>query len=260
LSIVNKYKVDAHWIDAYFFGIPRVAINDKDINEDSWVTMKSKKLFFYLLLNKDRKANHDVLIDALWPDSSYKNGSNNLRKALQHIKQPLKSFITNKDELIKSGRRFYQIPRDISVQLDVNEFQDLIKQAKNLKKQNKKYRRYLRKALSLYKDGFCTGWYESWVEDMRHFYTGLYEECLTMMADLAVSKKSNKEAITLYKKLLKLNFMNEEYHRKLMRVYSAVNKVKEIIKDFNQLKKTLKKELDSKPQQETIKLFNSLNH
>ena len=62
MSVIGKFELDAHWVDAYLFGIPEVALDDKEILDASWTTMKSKKLFFYLLLHKDERVNHDVLI------------------------------------------------------------------------------------------------------------------------------------------------------------------------------------------------------
>jgi DNA-binding SARP family transcriptional activator len=220
--------------------------------------MKSKKLLFYLLLHREEKINQDILIDALWHSASYKSGGDSLRKALQHTRQILKSTVAGKGDFILSGRGFCQISSNVSVWLDTEEFQNLVKRVKMLNEQHGIYEDYLKKALSIYKDGFAIGWYDSWVEEMRRHYQGLYEECLTMMAELSFSKNKFKEAINWYKKLIKINFYNEEYHRKLMLAYSKVKRYREIIKDFERLKKMLKEELDTEPQQVTTALYKSL--
>jgi DNA-binding SARP family transcriptional activator len=258
MSIIKKSKLDFHWIDAFLFGVPKVVINDCEVHDETWKTIKSKKLFFYLLLHREKKVTQDCLISALWKKASYKSGTDSLRKAIQYIRQILKSGKKKKLDLIISGKGLYQISPEISVRLDIEEFQNLVKQVKNLKHENEKYEDYLKKAISTYREGFAVGWYDPWVEDLRLFYQGLYEDCLVMMADFYFGKNKFKEAIIWCKRLISFDFYNEEYHRKLMRAYSKIGRYKEIIKDFEQLKKILKKDLSSEPQEETVRLYKSL--
>jgi LuxR family maltose regulon positive regulatory protein len=258
LSIIDKFELDAHWIDAHLFGVPKVTVDEREILEASWTTVKSKKLFFYLLLHKNERVNHDVLIDALWQQASHKSGSDSLRKALQHIRQMYKVVKTGKGELVLSSKGFYQLSPKVAIRVDTEEFENLVKKIKGMDSTDEKFESVLRKAISLYKDGFAPGWYDSWVEDRRRYYQNLYEDCLLMMADYHTENKRYKDAIIFYKKLIAANIFNEEYHRKIMTAYNKVGRYKDIIRDFEQLKKALKKELDSEPQKETVKLYNNL--
>ncbi len=258
MSIIKKSKLDVHWVDAFLFGVPKIIVDDYEIPDDAWKTIKSKKLLFYLLLHKAEKISQDILIDVLWQNVSYKSGSDSLRKALQHVRTIFKSNITKKGDILITGKGLYQISPDISIKLDTEEFQNMVKKAKELKEQNKKYEDCLKEAIALYKKGFAIGWYDSWVEEMRRFYQSMYEDCLIMMADFYSSSKKFKEAIVWYKKLISLNFYNEEYHCELMKAYAKVGMYNEIIKDFKQLRKVLRKELGTEPQQETVALYKSL--
>ncbi len=258
MSLIKKSKLDIHWIDVFLFGVPKVVIDDCEVQDETWKTIKSKKLFFYLLLHWKKKVTQDCLIDALWKNASYKSGSDSLRKAIQYIRQILKSGKKKKLDLITSGKGLYQISPEISVRLDTEEFQNLVKQAKKIKDQGREYEDCLKKAISTYREGFAIGWYDPWVDDLRRFYQRLYEDCLVMMANFYFGKNKFKDAITWYKRLISLDFYNEEYHCKLMKAYSATGKYKEIVKDFEQLKKILKKDLSSEPQEETMRLYKSL--
>ncbi len=258
MSLIKKARLEVHWVDAFLFGTPRVIIDDHEVPDTSWKTVKSKKLFFYLLLHKADKVNQDTLIDALWQNASYKSGSDSLRKALQHVRTIFKSNIITKGDILVRSKGLYQISPQIAIRLDIEEFQERIKKIRKLQEQNKEYESDLKKAISLYKNGFALGWYDSWVEEMRRYYQNLYEDCLVMMADLRFDKKEYKEAITWHKRLVSLNFYNEEYHRRLMRVYSKKGMHKEIVEDFEHLRKVLKKELGTEPQRETVELYKSL--
>ncbi len=258
ISIIKKSPLNIHWLEVFLFGVPRVIIDDYEIQDDAWKTVKSKELFFYLLLHKDEKSTRDSLIDILWHDASPKSGSDNLRKTLQYVRETLRTGVPSGDGLITSGRGLYHISFQSSIWLDVDEFEHFVNKAKGLKEQDKTFRGCLQKAESLYKGGFAEGWYDPWVEERRHYYQNLYEECLSMTADFYFGKKKFKEAIIWFRKLTALNYCVEEYHRKLMRAYAKLGRHEEIVKDFEKLRGCLKKELDSEPQSETIKLFKSL--
>lgn len=260
MSIIKKSKLDIHWIDAFLFGVPKVFIDDCEITDDAWKTIKAKKFFFYLLLHKNEKISFDSIIAAVWPNVSYKSGRYSFRKARQHIRQAFKSNVEGFGDLIVSSKDLYQISTQVSVRLDTDEFQNLVMQSKGLKNEDEKLKSYLQRTLSIYKKGFAVGWYDNWVEDVRHYYQGLYEDCLATLADFYLRKNKLKDAINSYKKLLLLNFYNEDYHRKLMLSYAKLGRYKEIKQNFEKLKEVLRKELRSEPQQKTINLYKSLIH
>ncbi len=236
-SVLKKSKLDIHWVDVFLFGEPKVIVDDIQVQDDAWKTVKSKKLLFYLLLHNEKKVSQDRLIEALWQNASHKSGSDSLRKAIQHIRQIFRSRLARKSDVIISGKGLYQMSPQLSLRLDTEEFQKLFDQAKQLKEENGNYEDDLKNALLVYKEDFAIGWYDSWVEELRRYYQGLHEECLLMLVDMYFNKKRYRETITWLKKLIATDFYNEEYHRKLMRAYFEIGRYKETIKNFEQLKK-----------------------
>lgn len=258
MSLLEKHELDIHWIEAHFFGVPKVMVDDKEILEASWTTIKAKKLFFYLLLHKNERVNHDILIDALWQKASHKSGSDSLRKALQHIRQMYKAEKSSEGDLILSSKGFYQLSPQVVIKLDTEEFENLVKEIKGIEVIDKKCESMLRRAIALYKDGFAPGWYDAWVEERRRFYQSRYEDCLLMLADYQVENKKYKDAIITFTRLISLDAFNEQYHRRIMTAYAAIGRYKDIIRDFELLQKTLKNELNTEPQPETVKMYNEL--
>jgi two-component SAPR family response regulator len=169
-----------------------------------------------------------------------------------------KSVKSGKGDLIVSSKGFYQISPEVLIKLDTEEFESLVKKAKGAATTDREYEHVLREAIAIYKDGFAPGWYDPWVEDRRVYYQGLYEDCLLMLADYHMQKRRYKDAVVWYKKLILLNIFNEEYHRKIMSAYGKSGQYKNIIEDFERLKKVLKKELNSEPHRETVRLYESL--
>jgi LuxR family maltose regulon positive regulatory protein len=258
MSIIKNSDLDIHWVNIDVFGSPRVTIDEYAIPDKAWPTLKSKKLFFFLMLKKHEKVNNDVLIDALWHDASSKSGGDNLRKALQHIRQAFKASSLPDPGIILSGRGYYQVSPQISLGIDAEEFCRLMEQAKSRKEKGEAYEDHAQQALTMYRGDFCTGWYDQWVEEYRRYYKGMYEECLAMVAELQMNKGALKEAIDHYEKLIGIDFFNEHYHRGLMKACAMLKRMDDVVNNYEKLQKKLKDELDVEPEAETTRLYKEL--
>jgi ATP/maltotriose-dependent transcriptional regulator MalT/DNA-binding SARP family transcriptional activator len=257
VGIIKKSKLDIHWIDGFLFGVPKVTVDDHLITEGAWRTVKAKKLFFYLLLHRKERVSSDMLVDALWPDVSRRKGGDSLRKAMQHIREIMGSELGATAELVNSVKGVYEISPSISIWLDVNEFDSLHNRAlKSLDDVEKETA--LQRAMDLYKDGFAVGWYDRWVDDLRRYYQGRYEECLAGLASMYCRKGRYNESAGLSEKLLSVNFLDECYHRQYMETLGRLGRYRDIEGNFEKLKKTLEQELKAEPQRKTIELYKSL--
>lgn len=258
VSAIKKSQLSIHWIDVDFFGVPRIFIDDTEVLDSAWRTIKAKKLLCYLLLRRNEQTTRDTLIEALWPDASPSSGSDNLRKAIQYVRETIKPFAGEGDEVIASSKGVFSASAQSSVWIDTEEFEQLVAQAKQMEPNKTALKVILEKALALYQGDFATGWYEPWAEDLRRHYQHLYEECLNMMARYYTENNKPKDAMTWFKRLVDVNFLDEEYHRSLMKIYAQLGKYKEIRQDFENLKKELYKELKTEPQEKTTRLYKSL--
>lgn len=256
-TTIKKSKFDIHWIDAFLFGVPRVLIDDRVIADDAWRTIKAKKLFFYLLLNKDKKVNSDTLIEALWPGIPLKKGSDSLRKAMQHIREMSELDFAKDRQLVFVGKGLYQIASDISVQLDTDEFDSLYKQMRE-SKDNDARQQLLQIIIDLLKEGFAVGWYDKWVEERRLYYQRVYEECLSALASVYYDKAMYEDTVSICEMLLSLDFLEERYHRLYMSALAKLGRLAKIEGDYEKLKKVLKKQLKAEPQKVTTELYSSL--
>jgi len=257
-ALVRDQRFDIHWIEALFLGTPALIINGRSMSDKAWKTENAKKLFFYLLLHKNKKLSSDHLVDVFWHRASCSTGGSNLRKTIQYMRESLRRMTGKELDIIVSSKRSYSISPSVTIVLDLKEFERLIKQATSLSGDTEEQRVFLQKALSLYKEGFAQGWYDTWVEERRDFYQGLYEECLVMMADSYFCQDKYRQAIVWYEKLISINIYNEQYHCKLMQTYAKLGKFKDIVRDYEKLTKTLKKELGTKPRKETTDLYDRL--
>jgi DNA-binding SARP family transcriptional activator len=198
-----------------------------------------------------------LLVDKLWPNTSYGKGGDSLRKAIQHIREITRSELGVLTELVNSVKGIYQISPNISVSLDVDEFDGLYQRAIESSIEDEKAH-MLKRAILLYGDGFAIGWYEEWVEDLRHYYQSRYEECLATLVRIHFQKEDYQEAVGLAEKLLTLNFLDEDYHRQYMEILGRMGRYGDIKLDFEKFSKMLKKEMKVEPAKQTVELYRSL--
>jgi DNA-binding SARP family transcriptional activator len=257
MGIIKKSKIDVHWIEARIFGVPSLRIDDQAVSDDAWKTLKAKKLLFYMLLQKGERTSGDLLVDKLWPGVTFHKGSDSLRKAIQHIREIAKSVGGATVELLTSAKGVYQIPANIYVYLDSDEFERLHQEAVAASSDEVKEGLF-KKAIDLYGEGFAIGWYEDWIEERRRYLQGRYEECLAALAGVFSRKADYERALDSMEKLLALNFLDEQYHRQYMGILAKMDRCADIQSDFERLRETLKKEMKVDPQKETVDLYRTL--
>ncbi len=158
-------------INVSFFGQPVLEINGEKIPDDVWKTEKSKKLFFYFLLNRDKELPQDKLIEIFWHKAGLKKGYDSLRKAVYYIRKTLKNYGIEDPILVRTG--YYQLTPDLFVYSDIDELDSLLKDYKTIGRLSKEqYRRFLK----FYKDGFARNWYDNWVIEVGDKYKIIFEK------------------------------------------------------------------------------------
>ncbi len=171
-TCLRKYRV-FNVVKVSFFGIPTMEINGEKIRDEEWQTEKTKKLFFYLLLNKDKELAQERLIDIFWQKAGLKKGYDSLRKAMYLIRKTLKSH--GIEEPISVCRGHYYLSPEIFIYSDIDELNALIRDFKTNNRLNKKQYNTI---LNIYKEGFARPWYDNWAIEIGDKYKIIFEEIL----------------------------------------------------------------------------------
>lgn len=258
LSVLKRWEIPYHIVETHIFGSPHIVVDGRKIKGGAWKTSKALKLSCYLCYSHGQMISRDILINALWKETSPRSGAKNLRKAVHHIRQAFESVIPAQDNPVLYKSKKYRLAPDFSVWIDTEAFEELTQQAKKAKRRHDECRQYLIKATRLYQDGIAEGWYDDWIEEIRGYYAKKYEECLMMMVDMLYQKKNYRECVSWCRKLVAHNCYDEEYHMKLWNVQAKLKKFNEIKKDFTGLKHVLRKELHTTPRPRTVEFYNRL--
>ncbi len=136
-------------------------------------TRKVKSLFAYLVMHRDRSHPREQLAELFWGELGADSARNNLRYALSVLRQTLGAYLAIDRQQVRFRAERYE--------LDVEEFEGLITQARSLEGLERERR--LRRAVELYRGGgFLPGFYDEWVIEEQGRLELLYLEALDALA------------------------------------------------------------------------------
>ncbi len=232
----------------------------KPFAADAWTTRRSRDIFCYIATSPHRRVSKDILIDSFWPDEDIETVEKNFHPTISHIRKALNSQQAFKQNFIIFRDGAYQLNSEMSYSVDTEEFERLIADAENAKreKDTHRLRESLEAAFALYRGDFMAGVYDDWAEERRQFYAEQFGRVLTALAKLALNDKRWAGALKYANQVLKLDPFREDIHRLILKVYSSQSKPGSIKKHFEDLQILLKHDLGVEPAVETFKLFHEL--
>ena len=242
---------------ARFFGTPRVAWNDRPIEDRCWPTAKAKKMLFFLICRYPEKSGADQLLETLWPGSGRSAGQNSLRKALQHIRQALASGGADPD-IITAEKGSFGFAPNVVIRRDIDQLK--IQAAKHPEdiKRSRNWRFNLERVLAQTAPGIANGWFDDWLEDLRATYIKWRETGLRQLADYYWKSKKYPEASGCYKKLIGIDPYEESYYRAMMVIAAKKRNCREVKRIYSRLAAWLKSEMSASPQAATTNLYQEL--
>ena len=232
----------------------------KPFGADAWTTRRSRDIFCYIATSPHRRVSKDVLIDAFWPDDDLETVEKNFHPTISHIRKALNSRQAFKQNFIVFRDGAYQLNPELSYSIDTEQFERLIAEAENAKREKDapRLRESLEAAYALYSGEFMSSVYDDWAEERRAFYTEQFGRVLAALAKLAVKEKRWASALKYANQLLKDDPFREDIHRLVMKILAAQSKPGSLKKHFEDLQLLLKTDLGIEPAAETRKLFQEL--
>jgi len=236
---------------------------DTPMDENEWKRSQPKELLKSILSRGGKKIPKDLLMEDIWPEGEkeaterkFKVTFHRLRKSLEPDmdKDFKSSYIHLKDNLVSLDNELCRV--------DVDCFSFLIEKGKIKEKEGD-----LKTAISLYTeavdkyrgDFLSEELYAQWAELKREELKKTYINILLKLARLREDSKAIKKAVSFYKKAIQADSILEIAYQRLMTLYSEQGKQNEALKVYKKCKKALQDELDTKPDQVTISLYEKIS-
>ncbi|MCG3202026.1 MAG: hypothetical protein NFCOHLIN_01899 [Gammaproteobacteria bacterium] len=214
-------------------------------------TRKGELLLTYLALSPGRSFPRDRLAALLWSDRSEEQARHSLRQTLTVVRNELNGsgpppFLTEGDRVGLNAE---------AVDTDVAAFERLVASgdAEDLAHGCALYRGELLEDLSVRDEG-----YEEWLLVERQRLHGAALRALGRLLSHQEQGKAADRIAGTAQRLLQLEPANEQAHRALMRLYAEQGQREAALRQYQECRAALKRELNAEPGAETEELHRAL--
>lgn len=245
-------------LNIYLFGFPRLHQASRVIQLPR---RKMYGLLAYLSFAK-RQFSRDKLADLFWPQYDGCHARGSLRVVLSEIHKIIDpEILPVTNDLIG--------PLDLKrISVDIEEFQIAMAQLRLVQYQGiESNMNLLKKAVSLYSGDFMYGYT---LKNCRQFSEWLFQQSEYLHRELrfalgrlvAICEDTGKydEGITFCRRFIEEDYLNEDAHCSLMRMYAATGQRESAINQFRLCKKALIEEMELSPEESTVELYESILH
>jgi DNA-binding SARP family transcriptional activator/alpha-beta hydrolase superfamily lysophospholipase len=248
-------------LELFLLGAPRLIYNGAPTEIS---LHKGLALLIYLAATRQAYT-RDALATLLWPENDQSSARANLRRTLYRINQDIG------DNVLVASLDRIEIDPEVGVELDVNRFQEHVNAcllhdgyAENL---SPDCRERLAEAVKLYSQDFLTGFTlpDAPAFDEWQFFEaeGLRQALMKVLMQLIIAYRAGGEyntAIHYARRLVSLDPLRESSHSLLIELYGLSGQQAAALRQFKELVRILKKELDLSPQPGTFELYEKIRH
>ncbi len=226
------------------FGHGLVERDGQPVAADAWQTDTALYLLFYLLLHSGRS--REEIGAALWPDLRPER----LAGTFHNTKYRTQRALGLAPFVLQDG--LYTISTELDYQFDVAEFQQLVRQARQLPPV--KAARCLARAVDLYRDDFLLGCDHDWCIEWRESLQQQFLEAVTHLSTWLVEHGHFERAIELLQRGLRCDPLREDFYRQLMRALALQGRQDEALAHYRRCCRVLERDLGLPPASETAAL------
>lgn len=235
----------------------RVWQGQHPISDQTWSRRKSGSLFRYLLLQTNRSASREQLMETLWPEINPSNGLDILYQATSTLRRILEPELPDKFPsryLIIEGERINLVLPPGSY-TDFDHFEHSLPAAiRNRKVED------LQTLLALHEgELFPMDRYSDWILDRRNQLENLYLQGLHALGMLYLINQDYYQELEISRKILKLDPWNEDAVLMGMQAYLGLKNAPRALIFYEEFKSSLGKELGINPRADLRELADEIS-
>jgi DNA-binding SARP family transcriptional activator len=243
---------------AHAFGPSHVFVDDRPLSDREWTYAKAKELFFYLLLHPtSTKAR--IGLD-LWPDASPAQLRSAFHRTMHHLRRALGS-----SESVSFDGEAYSLNLSLPHASDLEDFERHLGEAQRHLRSGvgpaarRLAAEEIEQALALDRGDFLEDldagdWTILPREDLRRRSL----EARLDLGELYFSDAQYARAADTYRRVIRIDPYLETAHRELIRCLARLGEIGQAVKHFEDLRRRLRLELNTRPAAETAFLVERL--
>ena len=234
-----------------------------EIKDSDWKRKKARTLFKIFLTYQDELISKERLAEMISSKKDKKTAIRDFKvalNALNNVLEPKREARATPFFIRKKGV-LYGLNPDASYNIDVNEFEYLIKEGVNQKKQNNSITAidYFERADNLYDGNYLPNcMYEDWPREVREKYKQLFIQGLELLAELYYNMGDYHKTIETAEKLISKESSVEEAYQLIMKAYNKLGQRSQAIHTYQRCVNNLEKELGVIPTQKSVELYKKI--
>ena len=232
------------------------------VSDAQWAGIRQKLLLKAILVNGCREIPKDILMDALWPDSSHDAALKRFKVTLHRLRRILEPEVDQRAGLSCIFLKDNLVSLDMGrCRVDVNDFLEACDEIRQLKRDDDDERilSACRRAAEIYRGDFLPEeLYLSWAEMKRAALKDQYIAVLMEMAGLLERKGDLDEAARHCGIVIQVDPLAEQACQRLMRLLHRQGRRSAALKIYRDLEKALAVELDTVPDPASTQIFHEI--
>lgn len=252
---ISESMMGTEYLSIRLLGGFRVVVSEREIVPTAWRLRKAGHLVKLLALAPQHQLHREHVQDTLWPDLPPDAAANNLRVTLHAARRAL-SLGTQHGETSAFSLEGEQLAlcAALPIWVDVLAFEDAAAAALGSTDTD-----LFEAALALYDGDLLPGdRYESWIIERREALRWQRLELLVQLARLHEAAGEAGAALHGYRAALSVDPAREDAHVAVMRLHAVAGRRAQAIRQFQELREALQRELDVEPDPETVRLYDAI--
>ncbi|MHA6482486.1 AfsR/SARP family transcriptional regulator [Paenibacillus sp. strain BS8-2] len=213
-----------------------------------WRTAKTEELLAFLIHHHGEAVDRFRIMDAIWGDDS-KRISQYFNTTAHYLRRNLS--MSGLDDVLEHNRGYYRLRMDV-LDSDLHTFEQIVA-VENLVEESDV--RTIQHAIALYAGGYLEGNDYNWAEHHRQTLENRYLELIQGLSTHYMKNQLYDAAVKLLKKAIKHVPWSENVHVALIRAQLASHDRLAALKQYDSLKRMLRREFKEAPSEEIQRLF-----
>jgi DNA-binding SARP family transcriptional activator len=233
-----------------------VTLQGATANELRFPTKKSKSLFAYLVLYKERTFQRTAVAGLFWPERDEERAQRSLNSEVWRLRSMLSNAGLEPATFLHSDHCSIGFRADSDHWVDAAEFHSFTNALST--HPAKTTLQNLVTAVELYRGDLLEGLFDDWCLVQREAYRARLMAALEFMLIGTIEAQDWAKAIGHGRRLLELDPLQEHVHRALMRCYVSLGNRPAALRQYAACAKLLRDELQIEPMDETRQVYEAI--
>jgi DNA-binding SARP family transcriptional activator len=245
---------DPDTLRIYLLGGFRVSVGSRTVDDAEWRLRKAKTLVKLFALAPGYRLHREEVMDMLWRDLGPEPAGNNLRKTLHIARRALEPSASDASRYLHLQEELIALRPPGALWIDVDAFEAAAAEARRTHDPEG----YLA-AIELYTgDLLPEDRYEDWAAGRREELREEYGALLVELARLREARNEHPLAIDALRRLVASDPAHEEARVGLMRLYALAGQRHQALRQYQQLREALRRELGAEPDAASERLYQEI--